>query len=217
MGNRFGTAIRRSALAFFRWPFLRYTRWLSMMIAGIFSISGTLAKAQPIDACPLGLAVSVICFDDLIDGPPIVLTNIPGATIAAGLESASVTFSGVTVTGPFPRSYALLETAGDFNPPNSDVATLFSEHLIEFQSDIFSSPVTFGPPVSALVEDGTFQEFIVDSALEIFVRSDLVGPEGVPEPPTLALLFAALGTFVLIGRRRQKTGARQHCLGRRRP
>jgi hypothetical protein len=208
MGNRAGTAVRRTALAHFRRPPLR--RWLLIMIAGVLSIFGTLAKAQPIDACPLGLAVSVICFDDLTDGPPTVLTNIPGATIGAGPDSASVTFSGVTVAGPFPRSYALLETGGDFNPPNSDVATLFGEHLVVFQSDIFSSPATFGPPAGTLVEDGTFQEFKVDAALDIFVRSDVAGPEGVPEPSTLALVFAGFSTLVLIGRRRQKTGGPTH-------
>jgi hypothetical protein len=138
-------------------------------------------------------------------GPPTVLTNIPGALISEGLESATVEFSGVTISGPFPQSYALLETGGDFNPPNSDVATLFSDHLVDFQSDIFSSPPTFGPPVIALPEDGTFQEFDIGTTLQIFIRSDTTGPDPVtvPEPSTLALFGAGLlGLGALRFRRR---------------
>jgi hypothetical protein len=141
--------------------------------------------------------VFVICFDDLADGPPIVLTNIPGATIGTGLESAMVTFSSVPVAGPFPRSYALLETAADFNPPNSDVVSLLDPTSVLFQSDVFSSPPTFGPPAGSLPEDGSFQEFDVSPALSIFMRSDVSSPEPVPEPSSLTLVL--LGLLSLAG------------------
>ena len=155
---------------------MRFVKSLPLLVIAFLIAFGAPARAQPV-GCPLALTVSVICFDDLGDGPPIVLTNIPGASIGAGADSATVTFSGVPVAGPFPRSYALLETGGDFNPPNSDVATLSSAGFVLFQSDTFATVGTFGPPAGTLVEDGTFQEFIVDPNLDIFIRSDLAGPE----------------------------------------
>jgi hypothetical protein len=175
---------------------MRWVRFpLAIGVACALVAFGAPAAAQALDACPLALSVAVICFDDLTDGIPIVLTNIPGASIAAGLESASVTFTGVTIAGPFPQSYALLETGGDFNPPNSDVATLFSSEFVVFQSDVFSSPPTFGPPVATLIEDGTFQMFSVGPNLDLFIRSDISGPEKMSEPPMLALLCVALAAL----------------------
>lgn len=175
------------------------TKWLSAgafaAVLGAFSLP---AAAQVLDACPLALTVAVMCFDDLGDGPPIVLTNFP-ASIGAGPDNATVAFTGLDIAGPFPRSYALLETGGDFNPPNSDVATLFGPGLVVFQSDIFSSPPTFGIPAGALVESGAFQEFDVDPHLSIFIRSDVSGPEPVSEPATTALLVAAFGALGLLG------------------
>ena len=186
---------------------MRHAHYLSIgLIAAVLVAFAPPVKAQAPTACPLGTGSPVLCFDDLTDGPPIVTANFP-ISVAAGLESATVTFATPALSGPFPRSYALLETGGDFNPPNSDVATVLGPGTMLFQSDIFSSPPTFGPPAGTLPETGGFQEFAVDPSLDVFIRSDVGGgPEAAPEASTLLLvsLGLAVGGFAAAPRRRTR-------------
>jgi hypothetical protein len=150
----------------------------------------------------------IICIDDLTDGPPSVTTNIPGVTVGAGPDSATISGITIPLTGgtPLPRAGIILETGLDFNPPNSDVATLFggtTAPSVLFQSDTFATvPVFTTNIVASLVEDGTFQLLPLDPDLEVFVRSDIGGSE-VPEPSTLLILASAL---TLAGLLRCKAG-----------
>lgn len=171
----------------------------------------------------LGVRVSFgsssIAISDLTDGPPLVVTNIPGASVGTSPEGATISGTltappGTALMTPGTRSVALSEPSSDpFNQPLSDVATLFADQVqtqlgtngqiiglsqafrLTFQSDDTSS-VTAPAGTPTLLEDGTPQD--VSTAIgsspgfTLTLQSDLFTPE-TPLP------MAAWGGLALLG------------------
>jgi hypothetical protein len=164
-----------------------------------------------------------------------VTTDIAGATIAAGAESASLSLGNVT--GPstlvFRRQMINMGTmTGEGGGGGvSDILELDSfvmgeavvGFLATFRSDPDTVPETGLPPlgnfptgVTNLPENGNLQLLTPDGfsvalpglgvSLAVSARSDAdEGPVGVPEPSTLPLLSAGLLGFGMIRCRRTAT------------
>ena len=108
---------------------LRTSQWLS-----------TLALA----VCSYASSAALINFVDLVDGRPLVTTDLPFAEITNTFEATRVNaLVEVGATGGLPvavgtRVVALLEPPGDFNQPYSDLITLTAdERLVQTDSGVF--------------------------------------------------------------------------------
>jgi PEP-CTERM motif len=192
-----------------------------------------------IGGCSVGttsVGAAVISFiEDPADTASIVVnTDIMGATIAAGVEFASLSVGNVTGTPTllFRRQMINIGTmTGEGGGGGvSDVLELDSflsaagttvGFQATFQSDsetgISPPPGNFPASVTNLAEDGTLQLLtpagfsvtlpgvVGPVALAVSAQSSAVeGPVGVPEPSTLALLSVGLLGFGMIRRRRTR-------------
>jgi hypothetical protein len=201
----------------------------SAAVLGIFLLGMTTLAL--VGAGPANAAAISFIEDPAGIAPIVVNTDIAGATIATGIESASLSLGNVT--GP---STLLLKRAmtnlGTMTMEGggggvSDLLELVSfvsngatvGFLATFQSDPETSPETGIPTPQGLtlpniIENGTLQlltpaGFSVTLPavglvnLAVSAQSDAVeGPEGVPEPSTLALLSAGFFWLGIIRRRR---------------
>ena len=169
-------------------------------------------------------SAAVISFSEDPNGTAsiAVTTDIVGATITTSVESASLSLG--TVTGPstllFRRQMTnmgamtgegggggvsdVLELDSFVSPAGATVG-----FLATFQSDsetgISPPPGNFPAGVTNLIEDGTLQLLTPAGFSVTLPGVDATeGPEGVPEPSTLALLSAGLLGFGMIRRRRTR-------------
>ncbi len=179
---------------------------------------------------------AVISFiEDPADTASIVVnTDIMGATIAAGVEFASLSVGNVTGASTLLFRRQMINmgsmTGEGGGGGVSDVLELDSflsaagaivGFLATFQSDsetgISPSPGNFPAGVTNLVEDGTLQLLtpagfsvtlpgvVGPVVLAVSAQSSAVeGPVGVPEPSTLVLLAAGLLGFGMIRRWRTR-------------
>ena len=200
--------------------------FVPMALIGVCLVGSTPASAAAISFSedPAGIA------------PITVSTDITSSTILASVESASLSVGNVTGASTllFRRqmtNIGAMTMEGGGNGV-SDVLSLFSfgpagapsvGFLATFQSDtetgISPPPGNFPSGVTNLLENGNLQLLTPPGfsvtlpgvglvALAVSAQSDAVeGPEGVPEPSTLALLSAGFLGFEMIRRRRTRATA----------
>lgn len=151
-----------------------------------------------------------IMIDDRGSGIPLVITDVPGASIAAGTESVVITgIAPLTTGGARCVQMTGLISGPDFvGDSSSDVTCLLGgpgTFTLTFQSDIFSPiPVPF-TLIASLPEDGTFQLLpFGEPGLLVSVASDVGGtPDipAIPEPAVIDLLAVGLLGVTLMRRK----------------
>ena len=201
----------------------------SAAVLGIFLLG--MATLSLVGTGPASAAAISFIEDPAGIAPLVVNTDIAGATIATSVESASLSVGNVTGPSTLLLKRAMTNqgtmTMEGGGGGVSDVLELDSfvsngatvGFLATFLSDPETSPERGIPTPQGLIlpnilEDGTLQlltpaGFSVTLPgiglvnLAVSAQSDAVeGPEGVPEPSTLALLSAGLFGLSIIRRRR---------------
>ena len=190
-----------------------------------------LARLVPFCMLPFlvgSASAAFISISDLTEGPPVVLTDIPGPTLSLAAEEVTINFSlpiGLQEIVPGVRSVILLDPAGGPDVPGgpSDFVTIIvslaalGSQFIELDFQSGDSP-GFDVNVAALqllgapeiTETGSLQDVSAllntSPALTVLVASD-VEAASVPEPASGVFMVAGLLVIAVFAYRRR---LRQH-------